>query len=422
MKRKLHKNSAHHESIVFNSEATNSDFYAGGQSERPLYQDRLGSHTNRVRKTVRHQAAEGHRKEATDPREMTALLGILKLTILVLLLVITLVIIWKGAEIYENRLALDNQPMPEDSAINIASIDDLGVSEQGAGDVYVGRLETWKETRRLMSTVDALLYHNNVEQAIARCQDALKLDPFHMEALERLGRLYATQGMHNEAIKTYIRLLDVDPSRKDLQKALIKTLDSIRDSNAVISLARWYLEQNNYDEDIQRFMSNAYFRLEQYNEAAVSYERVLKDAPDDTQAMGNLASAYMHMEQYDKALTVWNRLGAINYRDKNCYRQIAICNAQLGNGLETVQSLGKAAHLFGQNTVVLWIQDPMLDPVRFDRDFRAFADSVGGEEYRKWLEKVAKNIEDELQKQEVIPLLNTDESNREVLNLLESKD
>ena len=107
----------------------------------------------------------------------------------------------------------------------------------------------------------------------------------------------------------------------------------------------------------------------------------------------SLASSYIYTEQHDKALVVLEQLQTINYRDLDCYKQIVICHAQLGNGPETVKILGKAAHLFGQSTVIDWISDPLLDPVRQDPTFQSFADGVGGKEYRLYLENVAQAIE-----------------------------
>jgi len=126
----------------------------------------------------------------------------------------------------------------------------------------------------------------------------------------------------------------------------------------------------------------------------------------------------MILKEYGKALEVLERLREFNYREQRYYRKIVVCNAQMGRSLETVQTLGKAAHLFGQNVVIGWIQDPMLDPVREDRTFQAFADRVGGEEFRKWLEKVAKAM-DGNEEEDIAPQLNLPEQQRPDATLLQ---
>jgi len=314
--------------------------------------------------------------------------------------------LYKGIKLYEESIWIDNQEVPEASPVmqKVTLVEDFDIENQDARKIFAERIEVWKEADRLVRSADDLLKRDNFDLAISRCQDALRIDPSHMGALERLGILYFDTGKMVESINAYIRLLSVDPSRIDLQEKLIKSLDSNGDAEAVVFVARWYLEQNFYDSDVQRYLANALFQQKLYDEAVEAYERVVKDDSKDVAALEKLSQCQMNLKHYDKALDVLERLRESNYRDQNYYHLIAVCNAQLGKSKETVQTLGKAAHLFGQNTVVGWIQDPRLDPVREDRTFQAFADRVGGEEFRMWLEKVAKTMEGE-ERKDIAPQL-----------------
>jgi tetratricopeptide (TPR) repeat protein len=157
-------------------------------------------------------------------------------------------------------------------------------------------------------------------------------------------------------------------------------------------MAGWYFDQNTYDPDIQRYLANALFDQEKFAEAITAYRRVLRDSPEDILAMERLATAYMQNKQYEEALDLLETLRKKNYRNPTYYKQIVICNAQLERGKETVDALGRAAQLFGEQMTLNLIQDPQLDPVRKDAAFQNFADRVGGEEFRLWLEKMAKGI------------------------------
>ncbi|VGO13713.1 hypothetical protein PDESU_02270 [Pontiella desulfatans] len=412
MRKKHQKHSHNQGSGGFEHLAANADFYSGGApEEQPLYQDRPVSSSREVRKTGRHQAVSGRRKEAIDPREKMALLAILKSAIMILLLIIAFFMLRKGISLYEEKVWMDTHGSEEVSPVlrEVVLVQEFDIENQDAREMFAERVEVWKESERLVRSADGLLLRGNVDQAIARCQDALRLDAAHIGALERLGDLYYKKGLYVEAINSYIRLLSVDPSRKELQERLIKALDAHDDAKAVVFMAKWYLEQNTYNENVQRYMANALFKQEDFSGAAEAYVRALKDAPHDIAAREKLAECYMLLEQYDKALVSLEALRETNYRDPNYYHDIAICNAQLGNSTETVQTLGKAAHLFGQQVVIGWVQDPKLDPVREDRTFQAFADRVGGEEFRKWLEQVAKTMEGK-DREDVAPQLKLPET------------
>lgn len=394
-------------SAGYDQAAANSDFYSPVPTEQPLYQDKKGYESRHVHKTGRHKAVAGRRKETADPREKMALLAVLRAVIVILLLIIALFMLWKGISLYEEKLLMDNQAAPVVSPVMSGepAVEEFDIENNDARKLFVERIEVWKEAERLVRSADALLLRNNLDQAIERCQNALNKDPSHLGALERLGKLYFKKEMYAEAINAYVRLLGVDPSRADLQEQLIQALDAREDPDAVIYMARWYQEQNNYDEDVQRYLAHALYSQEDYAAAAEAYARVLKDDPRNASVLRQQINAYMMLKDYEKALAALERLREINYRDQKCYLQIAVCNAQLGKAQETVQTLGKGAHLFGQNVVVGWVQDHRLDPVREDRSFQAFVDRVGSEEFRKWLEQVARSMEGPSQ-EDVDPQLN----------------
>lgn len=375
--------------------AANTDFYSTAPSEQPLFQDKKVSDARHVRKTGRHKAVGGRKKEGVDPREKMALVAILKSCIMILLLVIAFFMLRKGISLYEEKVWMDTQGKQEASPVmrEVVLVEDFSIEDQDARELFAERIEVWKESERLVRSAEGLLKRNNIDQAIERCQDALRLDAAHMGALELLGTLYFQQGMNIEAINSYIRLLSVEPAREDLQEKLIQALDAHGDADAVVYMARWYLEQNTYDEDIQRYLAHALFAKEEYAKAVEAYDRVLKDSPKDVVALEQQVQAHMILEQYDQALKALTLLNETNYRDPVYYKNIAVCHAQLGHSLETVQTLGKGAHLFGPKVVIGWIQDPRLEPVRDDRSFQAFAERVGGEEFRRYLEQMAKTME-----------------------------
>lgn len=378
----------------FDPLASNTEFYSASPTEKPLFDDSRTSAAHGVRKTGRHKGVSGRGADKMDPREKMALMAILKSVIMILLLVIAFFMLRKGISLYEESIWLEHADTEKSPVLQeVVMVEDFDIQDRAAREQFAMRIQKWKDAERLVRSADALLQRNIYDQAIEQCQNALRQDPAHSGALERLGQLYYAKQDYVEAVNSYIRLLSVDPSRDDVQKRLIQALDAFGDHEAVRYMAEWYLDQNLYDVDIQRYLANALYAQEHYAEAAEAYGRVLRDAPKDIQALERQASTYMQIGQYAKALEPLNKLREDNYRNQAYYKQIAICNAQLQLSQETVQTLGRAAQLFGEKIVMGWMQDPLLDPVREDRNFQAFADRVGGEEFRQWLEKMAQNID-----------------------------
>ena len=376
-----------------------SDFYSPAPTERPLYEDRKRRDPRDTRPTARHKKKAGKRKEHTiDMRDKAALVAILRSIVVILLLIIALFVLWKGTALYEeSRVAADMEkgaPSREMTPVvqAVELVQDFDISSQEDRMKFAERIQEWQDADRMVGTADALLLRNLYDQAIAQCMDALKRDPSHLGALERLGGLYYDKGDYTNAVNAYIRLMSVNPSDKKIQKRLIQALDAFGDDRAVIYMANWYFDQNLYDPDVQRYLANAFFRQEEFEKAEEAFDRVLGDNPNDTDSMEKQAVACMQLGHYDKAVDLLEILRKRNYQNPEYYKQIAICNAQMKRGEATVDTLGQAAQLFGQQMVLGILQNPKLDPVREDPAFQAFADRVGGEEFRLWLEKMAKDI------------------------------
>lgn len=373
--------------------SSSSEFYSASPSERPLSDQDAPSDSHSVRETGRHQALRGPGK--MDPREKMALMAILKSAVLILSVVIAFFLLWKGIKLYEESVWLDHADAPEKSPVllEVELVEGFDIQDQNSREQFAERIEFWKEADRLVRSADALLLHNNQDQAIELCQNALRLDPAHIGALERLARLYYAKGNHVEAINAYIRLLSVDPSREKIQKRLIEALNAYGDHDAVKYTAEWYLEENAYDVDVQRYLANALYAREDFAAAAEAFGKVLRTLPRDVQVLEQQASAFMQVQQYEKALVPLATLRKYNNKNPVYHKQIAVCQAQLQQGYETVQTLGRAAQVFGVQIILGFIQDPQFDPVREERAFQAFVDRVGGKDFRLGIEEMARRAQ-----------------------------
>jgi tetratricopeptide (TPR) repeat protein len=392
----------------FDHVTSSTEFYSSGPVEQPLSGDRAPSDSQAVRRTKRHQAVSSRGKDKIDPREKMALIAILKLFILLATLMITFFLLWKGINLYEESIWIDTADIQARSPVleEMELVEEFDIADRESREQFAARIEQWKEAERLVASADLLLQRKIYDQAILQCQEAIRRDPAHMGALERLGRLYYAQGSYVEAVNAYIRLLSVDPARKETQVSLIEALDAYGDDRAVKYMAEWYLEKNPYDAGVQRYLARALFALEEFEASAEAYRRALREAPGDVESLEQQAAAYMQIEQFDLALKPLEKLREMNYRNPPYYRQMAVCHAQLEQPQECVEMLLRATQLFGQQVVLAWLQDPMLDPVREERPFQAFVDRVGGKDFRLGIEEMARRAAEKgAQEEKVEPQL-----------------
>ena len=395
MKKKRKEYRVHHPAGGYDHVSSSSEFYSASPTERPLADSKGPSDFPDVRKTKRHHTAPGRGVQKMDPRERMALIAILKLIVLILSLVFAFFLLRKGISLYEESIWINNAESAETSPIleEVELIGSFDIQDQDSREQFAERVELWKEAERLVRSADVLMQRNINDQAIIQCQEALRRDPAHIGALERLGKLYYAEGSHVEAVNAYIRLLSVDPSRNDTKKRLIKSLDACGDHQAVRYMAEWYLDETPFDAEVQQYLADVYYDEEQYAEAAEAYGKVLQALPKEREALERQASAYMHLKQFDKALVPLEKLREIEYTNPMHGRNIAICQAQMERAKDSVQTLIRMAQQFGQPIVLGWLKDPQFDPVREERVFQGFVDRVGGENFRMELEKLAREAQ-----------------------------
>ncbi|MEN7973405.1 MAG: hypothetical protein ABFR47_06185, partial [Verrucomicrobiota bacterium] len=156
----------------FDHASSSADFYSASPSEKPLDADGRGSAANRVRRTARHQAVEGYKVQKIDPRERLALLAILKSAIILVLLSVAFFFLWKGIKLYEESIWLDHVEAPEKSPVlqEITLGEEFDIQDEKLREQFVTRIELWKEADRFVRSADALMQHNNYDQAIEKCQ------------------------------------------------------------------------------------------------------------------------------------------------------------------------------------------------------------------------------------------------------------
>jgi serine/threonine-protein kinase len=148
------------------------------------------------------------------------------------------------------------------------------------------------------------------EQAIARLQHALVLDPLNPDAYRELGKAYQASGKPQEAEATFKKAIEVQP--------------------------RFWGSHNE--------LGKLYFRSGRYHEAEKEFRRILELIPDNTVAYLNLGAMYFQQKRYEEALAMFQRLAAIK-PSVSVYSNLGTVYFSLGRYSDSARAMEQALKL-----------------------------------------------------------------------------
>ncbi len=141
-------------------------------------------------------------------------------------------------------------------------------------------------------------------EAVAYFQEALKLSPDHLIALDNLGSAYRQQKRWDDARKTYERALEVSSNDAEANYGLGMVFAQNDDTaRAFDSLQKALKLRPVYPEALNN-LGILYLRTQRQDEAVASFEQCIRVAPAFDQAYLNLARVYAIVGTPDKARDV----------------------------------------------------------------------------------------------------------------------
>ncbi len=202
------------------------------------------------------------------------------------------------------------------------------------------------------------LNNNDLDQAIIHLNRAISLEPRHYLAYNALGLALSMKGQLQEALKAYIKCLEINPSFSEarnnlgslyqelgyLDKAEEEFRKALSDPGyqakelPAYNLARLYFLKEKFEEAMALVNNSLHFnprlalahnlkglifqRLNRFSEAIDSFNQAVKLVPDDINFNLNLAVAYFNDNQLAKAKEIFERILPL-VKDETMRQQIA---------------------------------------------------------------------------------------------------
>ncbi len=125
-------------------------------------------------------------------------------------------------------------------------------------------------------------------KAEARARQIVAKNPKAGVGYGLLGDIAAAKGQGSQAIEHYRKAFQVEPASDNVMR-LIGALTPVN-PQAANTLAEQWLKQQPRDLGVRRAIADGFARAGNLNAARASYEALIKQAPDDAEAMNNLAN------------------------------------------------------------------------------------------------------------------------------------
>jgi len=258
---------------------------------------------------------------------------------------------------------------------------------------------------------NALLQKGKTDEAIAQFQQALQINPDHLDVHNDLGSVLLQRGRVDEAIVHYQKALELKPDDAQTHYNLGNALLQKGKTDEAITQFQQALQINPDHVDALNNLGSVLLQGGKVDEAIVQYQKALELKPDDARTHYNLGIAFSQNGKMAEAISQYQKVLQLEpfnpEAQNNLAWLLATCpQASLRNGAQAVELARQANELTGgRNSIILHTLAAALaetgrfgDAVQSAQKAMALARAAGQQD-------LAEHLNDELKRYEAgLPL------------------
>ncbi|MDH5181660.1 MAG: tetratricopeptide repeat protein [Gammaproteobacteria bacterium] len=149
-------------------------------------------------------------------------------------------------------------------------------------------------------------YEGKYEPAVNELEQALRIEPNHIEANYMLGYLLHKQKKYAAALERFNKIIQLKPNRKDIYVSRAITYSAMRRFDESLQDFALELSKNPKNHRIYLNRGNVYTMKRQFDLAMEDYNKALKLKPDYAKAFRARGKIYHHQKKYEQALLELN--------------------------------------------------------------------------------------------------------------------
>src|SRR5438067_4380343 len=199
--------------------------------------------------------------------------------------------------------------------------------------------------RNKQSGDGALGHDGAVDEAIEHYRKALQINPDFTQAHKNLGIVFMRKGQMDEAIAQFQKTLELEPNDAQAEFSLGSAFLQRREVDEAIAHYQKAVEIRPDYAEARNYLGNAFVAEGKYSEAIANYEAAVRIRPNYSEAHHNMACVLATIGKNDEALDQFNEALRLNGNDAQAHFALGSLLARMGHREEAVAHLTEALRL-----------------------------------------------------------------------------